>query len=72
MKNRLQYALCELEALENSARTESPLQRLDARSKLLTTVVFLATMLSVPLTRLSEILLFALYPLLTAPLGGMR
>ena len=41
-------------------------------SKLLTTVVFLATMLSVPLTRLSEILLFALYPLLTAPLGGMR
>lgn len=72
MKNRLQYVLCELDALENSARAESPLHRLDARSKLLTTVVFLTTMLSVPLAQLSEILLYALFPLLTASMGGLR
>lgn len=72
MRNRLQYALCELDALERTARTESPLHRLDARSKLLTTAIFLIAMLSVPLSRLSEILFYALFPLLTAAMGGMR
>lgn len=70
--NRLQHVLSELDALERSARTESPLHRLDARAKLLTTAVFLTTMLSVPLSQLSEILFYALFPLLTAAMGGMR
>ncbi|MDE5707914.1 MAG: cobalt ECF transporter T component CbiQ [Alistipes sp.] len=72
MRNRLQHALCELDALERNARAESPLHRLDARAKLLVTAVFLATMLSIPLSRLSEILLYALYPILTASACGMR
>lgn len=72
MKNRLQYALCELDALERTARTESPMHRLDARAKLLATTVYLVTMLSLPLSRLSEILLYALFPLITASMGGMR
>lgn len=72
MKNRLQHALCALDAWECSAQRETPLHRLDARSKLLTTTVFLATMLSVPLSQLSEILLYALFPLLTAAMDGMR
>ncbi|MDE7305024.1 MAG: cobalt ECF transporter T component CbiQ [Alistipes sp.] len=72
MKNRLQSALLALESLENDARQESLLHRTDARAKLLTTMFFLATMLSLPLARLSEILLYALFPILTAAMGGMR
>lgn len=72
MTERLQYALCELDDLELSARGESPLHRLDARAKLLTTGVYLLVMLSVPLTRLSEILLYALFPLLTAMQAHIR
>ena len=72
MKNRLQQVLCELDALERTAQAESPLHRLDARAKLLTTAVFLFTMLSVPLSQLSEILFYTLFPLLTAAMGGMR
>ena len=72
MSAHLQQALCELEALERSARAQTPLHRLDARAKLLTTAVYLVTMLSVPLAQLSEILLYALFPLLTAAMGGLR
>ena len=72
MKNSLQNALCALDALERNARTESPMHRLDARAKLLATTVYLVTMLSVPLPQLSEILLYALFPMTTATLGGMR
>ena len=49
MKNRLQQALCELDAMERTARGRTPLHDLDARAKLLVTVVFLVAMLSVPL-----------------------
>lgn len=72
MKNRLQQVLCELDALERTAQQQSPLHRIDARAKLLVTVVFLVTMLSVPLARLSEIGLYFLFPILTAALGGLR
>ena len=61
MKNRLQHVLCELDAMERTARMRSPLHALDARAKLLVTVVFLVTMLSVPLSRLSELLAFAVF-----------
>lgn len=69
--SRLQFVLCELDALERSAGRRSLLQGFDARAKLLVTVVFLVSMLSVPLVRLSEILLFALFPIVTAALGGL-
>lgn len=72
MTNRLQHALCELDALERSARAESPVHRLDARAKLLTTAVYLATMLSVPLSQLSEILLYALFPMITAAQSNIK
>lgn len=72
MNDRLQTALYALERLEEEARRDSPLHRTDARAKLLVTTIFLATMLSVPLARLSEILLYALFPILTAAQGGMR
>jgi len=71
MKIRLQYLLYRLDAAERSARMRSPLHTIDGRAKLLTTVVFLATMLSVPLGRLSELLLYALFPLAAAALGRL-
>ena len=71
MKNRLQHVLCALDAMERTARMQSPLHRTDARSKLLVTVVFLVTMLSVPLCRLPELLLFFVFPIVTSAMGGL-
>lgn len=72
MKNKLQGVLCELDAMERTAHSHSPLHCIDARAKLIVTVVFLAAMLSVPLTRLSDILLYFVFPLLTAAMGGLN
>lgn len=72
MKNGLQHVLCVLDAMERSARMQSPLHRTDARAKLLVTLVFLLTMLSVPLSRLPELLLFFVFPIVSCAMGGMR
>ena len=72
MKNKLQQALCELDAMERTARKPSPLHGVDARSKLLVTVIFLATMLSVPPGRLSELLLFFVFPIISCSMGGLN
>lgn len=71
MSDRLRQALCALDALERSARTESPLHRTDARAKLLATAAFLAAMLSVPLEHLSELLLFSIFPIVGCAMGGL-
>ena len=71
MKNRLQYALCELDAMERTAHGRSPLHSLDARAKLTATVVYLAAMLSVPLSQLSDLLLYLAFPLLAAAMGRL-
>lgn len=72
MKNRLQHVLCQMDAMERTACGQSPLHCLDARAKLIVTLVFLVAMLSVPLRRLSEILLYFVFPLVMAALGGLR
>lgn len=72
MKKGLEYVLCALDSLERTAHRGSPLHRIDARAKLVVTVVFLLTMLSVPPGRLSELMLYFLFPILTAAMGGMR
>lgn len=70
MSDRLRNALSTLDALERTGQQPSPLRPLDARAQLLATAVFLATMLSVPLARLSDLLLFALFPLVRAAQSG--
>lgn len=72
MRQRLAQALCRLEELEQRETSPSPLHRIDGRAKLLVTIVYTVLLLSVPLTHLSEVLLFAGYPLLAAPLAGLR
>lgn len=71
MKARLQQALYRLDAAERSARMASPLRDIDGRAKLLATTVFLATMLSLPPGDLSELLLYALFPLGAAAMGRL-
>ena len=71
MKNRLQHVFCAWDARERRARLQCPLKRTDARSKLLVTVVFLVTMLSVPLCRLPELLLFFVFPIVACAMGGL-
>ncbi len=72
MKRGLEYLLAGLDAVERSAGTPSPLHRIDTRAKTVVTVLYLATMLSLPLTHLSELLLYALFPILGATAAGMR
>lgn len=72
MSGGLQRVLTELDALERSACTHAPLQRIDARAKVLVTLVFLVTMLSLPPGRLSAILPYFLFPIVAAAAGGMR
>lgn len=66
MRRRLAHAVCRLEALERQQERPTRLQRLDGRAKLLVTAGYTALLLAIPLTHLSEVLLFALYPIVTA------
>ena len=72
MRHRLAQAVCHLEALERTPTRVTPLRQRDGRALLLVTVGYIATMLSVPTAHLSELLLFASYPILTARLAGVR
>lgn len=58
--------------MERAAHGCSPLHRVDARAKLLLTVVYLVTMLSMPLEAFSGLLLYAVYPILAAQAAGLR
>lgn len=72
MSGKLAYVLAELDALERSAQGHSPLHRIDARAKLIATLAYLLAMLSVPLTHLSELMLYFLFPIVAAAAGGLR
>jgi len=72
MRGGLQRVLFELDAVERNARGTHPLHRIDPRAKILVTALYLAALLSVPPARLSEQLLYCAYPILLAPLGGLR
>lgn len=72
MRHRLAQAVCRLEALERTPTRSTPLRQRDGRALLLVTAGYIAALLSVPVTRLSQLLLFACYPILTARLAGMR
>ena len=72
MKDRLQRVLCTLDDLERASQRPSPLQRMDARAKTAAATLFLVTMLSVPLAQLSELLLYALFPIAAAAAGGIE
>lgn len=72
MANKLQQALYTLDRLERTAQQPTTLQKIDARAKIAVTLFYLLAMLSVPLRDLSDLLLFLLYPILTAALCEIR
>lgn len=71
MKERLQRLLCTLDDVERAAQSRSPLHDMDARAKTAAATLYLVAMLSVPLVRLSELLLYALFPIAAAAAGGI-
>lgn len=71
MTGRLQRMLCMLDDMERASQRHTPLHAADARAKTAAALLYLAVMLSVPLTHLSDLLLYALFPIAAAAAGGM-
>lgn len=69
MSDRLQHLLVRLSSLEQAA-TRKP--TIDLRARIIVTFVYLIVMLSVPIARLSELLLYALFPIICAAEVGIR
>ncbi len=69
--SKLQKALYELDRMERMARMRSPLHSLDPRAKLLVTLGFLFAMLSLPLNRLSDLMIFAIFPIISCAASGI-
>lgn len=72
MSRRLERALYRIDALERTTQSSAPLRRIDARAKLLLTVVYLVAMLSLPLGHLAQLMLFFLFPIAAATAGGLN
>lgn len=69
--SKLEKAIYELNRMEWTSEQSSPLHALDARAKLLVTLLFLVTVLSIPLTNLSSLILFMVYPILSCSMAGI-
>ncbi|MBI5520804.1 MAG: cobalt ECF transporter T component CbiQ [Desulfovibrio sp.] len=67
----IENALLELRRLDDLAHQDTPLHRLDARAKVLATVLFLVSMLSLGRYEVARLLPFAAFPWLLATLGGV-
>jgi cobalt/nickel transport system permease protein len=57
--------------MDELGRMDSPVHRLDARTKVLTTVAFLVAVMSVPRYELSALIPFVTYPLALMVIGGI-
>jgi cobalt/nickel transport system permease protein len=67
----LDTALHEIRRLDDLAAQDTPLHRLDARAKVLATLFFLVSMLSLGRYEVARLLPFAAFPLLLAVQGGV-
>ncbi len=67
----LDTALHEIRRLDDLAALDTPLHRLDARAKVLVTLFFLVSMLSLGRYEVSRLLPFAAFPLILAVQGGV-
>lgn len=69
--SKLEKALYELNVMEQSAEQDSVLHRLDPRAKLVVTLLFLISVLSLPLENLSGLILFFVYPIISCSTAGI-
>ena len=63
MKNRMQRALADMICRERALDSSGVMGRFDDRAKLLATLVYLVAMLSTPIYRPSQLILFAIFPI---------
>ena len=69
--SKLEQAIYELSRMEQASQQVSPLHALDARAKLLVTLLFLIFVLSLPLGDLSGLILYLIYPIISCSLAGI-
>lgn len=71
MSRRLQSVMAELNRLERNIARDAALRGFDVRAVITVTVLYLCFMLSVPVLRLSDLLLFAVCPIVAASAFGV-
>lgn len=69
--SKLEKGIYELNRMEQASEQASPLHRLDARAKLLVTLLFLVFVLSLPLNDLAGLILFLIYPIVLCAMAGI-
>lgn len=69
--NKLEAVLHELNIMEQSHNKNNTLQHIDTRAKLITTVMFLFSVLSVSVFNLAAIIIHTAYPIILCSLGGI-
>lgn len=72
MGDKLLRALGRLTRIELATADTSPLHALDPRAKIITTLLYLVALLSVPLHLPARIMLMALYPIVIGVVGHLR
>ncbi len=71
MSNKIDRAFYEIGGLDDLARAETPLHRLDPRAKLLTTAVFIFSVVSFGKYEIAGLLPFFLYPAVLVGIGNL-
>lgn len=69
--SKLDKALYELNTIEQASGLSSLIHTLDPRAKLLVTLGYLISILSLPLSGLSSLILSGVYPVITCAMGGI-
>lgn len=69
--SKLDKVLYELNAIEQTSGLSSLLHACDPRAKLLVTLLFLIFILSFPLSNLSGLILFGIYPIIACTMSGI-
>lgn len=69
--SKLEKAIYELNRMELASEQPSPLHRLDARAKLLVTLLFLIFVLSLSLDNLAGLILSFVYPIVSCAMAGI-
>lgn len=70
--DKLEKALSAIAELEGARRTDAPLSTVDPRALLLVTIIYLAALLSLSLHSVANLILFSLYPVVSASMSPVN
>ena len=68
---KLQKALLVFQTNQVSSKSDTPIATINCRTIILTTLIYLICVLSIPLLQLDRIIWYGVYPILMAPLTGI-